>query len=338
MSEGYAVERKLLEALKQNPHRYQDERTLLDSCGLGEMMDRATESACDLERAVELLRLQGYQIDGDCTRGWMLIGLPERISRFELEDELHTTFLGRCLFIYRIIGSTNATARTLALGGVPDGTLIVAEEQTGGMGRRGSEWYSPAGGGIWASLVLRPGLRPRQMGSLGMLAALSICLGIEQQTGLKPSIKWPNDVILDGKKLGGVLCEADWRGEQLQYLVLGFGLNVNIGKFPGALGETSISLRQAGTGGSIHRTALLAAILERLEEGYFQFLTDGFASFLPRVQVRDFLKGRELLVRFDDGTSLSGKARGIDENGGLLVEEQGQSLLRTVTSGHIERF
>lgn len=337
MPEAYEVEKKLLYALKQIPNRYLNERELMEEFGLAAGMDEATESAGDLERAVQLLCMQGYQIDGDATRGWMLMGLPETISRFELEEELRTSFLGRCLFTYRIIGSTNETARTLAAAGVPDGTLLVAEEQTGGRGRRGNDWYSPAGGGIWASLVLRPGISARQLGSVGMLASLSICLGIEQHTGLKPSIKWPNDLFLDGKKLGGVLCEADWRGGQLQYLVLGFGLNVNMDKFPGKLTGSCISLSQA-LGSEIHRTGLLAEILLRLEEGYFQLLADGFASFLPRVQVRDYLKGRQVLVEFEDGSRLAGVAGGIDENGALLVQERDSNRMRSITSGHLVQY
>ncbi len=337
MAEAYEVERKLLDALKNNPQRYLDERELAGRFGLAAVMDGATESSGDLERAVELLRMQGYRIDGDATGGWMLTALPDTVSRFELEEELQTTFLGRCMFTYRIIGSTNETARSLAAGGVPDGTLLVAEEQTGGRGRRGNEWFSPPGGGIWASLILRPGINARQLGSVGMLASLSICLGIEQHTGLKPMIKWPNDLFLDGRKLGGVLCEADWRAGQLQYLVLGFGLNVNVDKFPDKLAANSISLSQA-TGGPIHRTALLAEILLKLEEGYFQLLTDGFASFLPRVQVRDYLKGRQVLVEFENGERLAGAASGIDEYGALLIQERDHNRMRSITSGHLVQF
>lgn len=337
MSEGYSAERRLLQALKKSENRYLDERTLLEDPGLAEVMDDSTESACDLERTVEVLRLQGYQIDGDSTRGWKLISSPDTISRFELEEELNTTFLGRCLFTYRVIGSTNRTARALAESGVPDGTLLISEEQTDGVGRRGSGWHSPAGGGLWASLVLRPGLGPRQMGSVGMLAALSICLAVEDTTGLKPSIKWPNDLMLDGKKLGGVLCEADWRGEQLRYLVLGFGLNVNIQCFPGTLAGTAVALSQIA-GKKIERPRLLAAIMERLEQGYFQLLADGFASFLPRVQVRDFLKGRRVLVEFENGERLEGVARGIDEHGALLIEQRLGDRPRAVSSGHIIQY
>ena len=337
MAEAFEVEKKLLDALKRNPHRFLDERELSEQFGLAAVMDQEAECAGELERTVELLRMQGYRIDGDATGGWMLIGLPETISRFELEEELQTTFLGRCMFTYRIIGSTNKTACSLAAGGVPDGTLLVAAEQTDGRGRRGNDWFSPAGGGIWASLVLRPGISARQLGSVGMLASLSLCLGIEQHTGLKPLIKWPNDLYLDGKKLGGVLCEADWRAGQLQYLVLGFGLNVNVEKFPGGLAENSTSLSRA-KGGPIHRTALLADILLKLEEGYFQLLTDGFASFLPRVQVRDYLKSRQVLVEFENGNRLAGVASGIDENGALLVQERDCNKMRSVTSGHLVQF
>jgi BirA family biotin operon repressor/biotin-[acetyl-CoA-carboxylase] ligase len=178
---------------------------------------------------------------------------------------------------------------------------------------------------------------PRQMGSMGMLAALSICLAVEDTTGLKPSIKWPNDLMLNGRKLAGILCEADWRGETLRHLVLGFGLNVNIERFPNSLAGTAISLSQA-LGRKVVRTELMAAILERLEQGYFQILTDGFASFLPRVQVRDFLKGRRVLVEYDNGERLDGTARGIDEHGALLVEQKDDGRPVTIVNGHVLQF
>ncbi|HUU27633.1 MAG TPA: biotin--[acetyl-CoA-carboxylase] ligase [archaeon] len=305
---------------------------------LSEAMDPSTESSQDLDRAIEVLRLQGYEIDGDQTGGWTLVNLPDTINYLEIESSLKTTFLGKCLFAYRIIGSTNEAARQLAETGAPDGTLLVAEEQRKGRGRFGGSWYSPSGGGIWASLILRPGIRPAQLGSLPMLAALSICLAVEEHTGLKPQIKWPNDLYLNGKKLAGVLCEAGMRGDELKYVVLGFGINVNIERFPPELSFSATSLVLARAERKIYRVGLLAAILDKLEEGYFKFLTDGFASFLPRVQVRDFLRNRRIKVQLAGGEIVDGVSRGIDENGALLLETRAESHLNTLAQGHVIQF
>ena len=332
---AYQFEKKLLEILKANRHRYLDERRLYEEFGLAEARDSATESGQDVSRAVESLRLQGYEIDGDQIRGWCLINLPEMLNYLEVESSLRTSFLGKCLFIYRIIGSTNQTARALAESGAPDGTLLVAEEQRKGKGRFERSWYSPAGGGIWASLILRPGIRPARLGSLGMLAALSICLAIEEYTGLNPLIKWPNDLYLNGKKFAGILIEASWRGEKLNYAILGFGINVNMESFPQELACSATSLKLSAGGAKICRIDLLAEILDRLEEGYFKFLADGFASFLPRVQVRDYLRDRPVRIRLPDGETVSGLARGINESGALLLETHQGSHILTIDQGHV---
>ncbi len=333
---AYCLEKKLIEIFKNNRHRYLDEKTLLKEFGLAEELNVDTESDQDLERTIDILRLQGYEIDGDLTRGWILISLPpDSLNYFELESALKTTFLGKCLFTYRIIGSTNATAKMLAETGAPDGSLLVAEEQRQGRGRFGNSWHSPAGGGIWASLILRPGIKPAQLGSLVLLASLSICLAIEERTGFKPRIKWPNDLYLNDRKLGGVLCEADWVGSELKYVILGFGVNVNIKRFPAELENSATSLLLAAKGKKVYRIGLLAEIMDRLEEGYFQFLADGFASFLPRVQVRDYLRNRTVEIELDNSETVGGIARGIDERGALLLETPGGQRFVKITQGRV---
>ena len=332
---AYRLEKKLVELFKNNRHRYLDEKTLLEEFRLDAELNALAEASQDLEHTVDMLRLQGYEIDGDRTRGWILISQPDSLNYLELESALNTTFLGKCLFTYRIIGSTNATAKMLAGSGAPDGALLVAEEQRQGRGRYGNPWHSPAGGGIWASLILRPGIKPAQLGSLGMLAALSICIAIEERTDFKPQIKWPNDLFLDQRKLGGVLCEADWIGSELKYVILGFGVNVNIERFPAELETSATSLMIAGRGEKLDRVALLAAIMDRLEEGYFQLMADGFASFLPRVQVRDYLRDRTVKLELDDGRTVGGIARGIDERGCLLLETPGGQRLSTIANGRV---
>ncbi|OGF99360.1 MAG: biotin--[acetyl-CoA-carboxylase] ligase [Candidatus Glassbacteria bacterium GWA2_58_10] len=335
---AYQLEKKLIEVLKGNRDRYLAEQALLSEFGLAELMDDCTECSQDLERTIDILRLQGYEIDGSPERGWTLVSLPDQVNFFELESELKTSFLGKTLFAYRIIGSTNSTAKMLADSGAADGTLIVAEEQSGGRGRRDNSWYSPAGGGIWASLILRPGIRRAQLGSLGLLAALSICLTLEEQGAFKPKIKWPNDIYLNGKKVAGILCEAGWLGSELKYVILGCGVNVNIPAFPAELAQNATSLSLASAGKKYYRTGLLSDILDKLEAGYFQFLADGLVSFLPRVQVRDFLRDRRVTVSDSGESRTTGVARGIDESGALLLEVPGEKHMLTITQGYIMEF
>lgn len=325
-------EKKLVEALRKNSGRYLDESGLLGESG----PDPAAGADCDIQGAVESLRMRGYGIDGDEVRGWRLTEPPDMLQQLELDDGLGTSFLGKTLFTYRIIGSTSETAGMLAESGAPDGSLIVAEEQSDGKGRYSNSWYSPPGTGIWASLILRPGIAPSRLGSLGMLASLCICLALEEQTGLAPGIKWPNDIVLDGRKCAGILIESGLMGSSLRHAVLSFGLNVNVQEFPPELAGKATSLSLAANGRFFDRVPILRAILNHLEEGYFRFMADGFASFLPRVLMRDFLKNRQVIVERPGSAPVSGTARGIDQGGALLVECN-DGMVR-VENGHVASF
>ncbi|MEA2063957.1 MAG: biotin--[acetyl-CoA-carboxylase] ligase [Gemmatimonadota bacterium] len=329
-------EKRLVAVLKANSNRYLDQGSLLHEYGLAGVADTCTECGHDIARAVEVLQLQGYGIDGDQSRGWRLVRVPDALNYLEIESGLRTTFLGRSLFAYRIIGSTNQTAGMLAASGAPDGTLLVAEEQLGGRGRSGRGWYSPAGTGIWASLILKPGMSPAMLGALGLLSALAICLAVEDQTGCKPGIKWPNDLYLGGRKFAGLLCESSILGGKLKYVVMGFGINVNVEEFPDELRKTATSLKLELAGEKVDRVLLLQNILDKLEQGYFNLMSDGFSSFLPRVHVRDYLKDRQVQVQVaGEEETVSGIARGLDENGALLLEIEGRKTLRAIVDGRV---
>ncbi|MCE5269934.1 biotin--[acetyl-CoA-carboxylase] ligase [bacterium] len=333
-----AFEKKLVDALRANEGRYLDETALRREMGLGGAVDEDDDSGGDIPRAVELLRLQGWGVDGDEVQGWRLYGAPECLNYLEVENALTTSFLGRCLFVYRILGSTNQTARMLAESGAPDGTLLVAEEQSRGRGRSANAWHSPAGGGIWASLILRPGIAPERLGTLGILVACSICLAVEETTGLQPLIKWPNDILIGGRKVAGILCESGLAGQRLRHVILGFGLNVNLEEFPAPLRRSATSLSLAAGGRRFDRVQLLSSILDHLEQGYLSFLTDGFSACLPRVQRRDFLRDREVEVETPDRGRLRGRARGIDEAGALLLECPPPLGPCRIEQGHVVAF
>jgi BirA family biotin operon repressor/biotin-[acetyl-CoA-carboxylase] ligase len=174
---------------------------------------------------------------------------------------------GQPVHVHASLGSTNDEAKRLADAGAPEGVLVLAETQTAGRGRQGRRWLTPPGTALALSLLLRPVLEPQHATRVTMLAGLAVCEALEQAAGIQPALKWPNDVLLDGRKAGGILVETGLSGEQLDYVVVGIGLNVSAAPPPEAVLFPATAVATA-TGRPVDRLALLRAILERLEAGY----------------------------------------------------------------------
>ncbi|MCE5259051.1 MAG: biotin--[acetyl-CoA-carboxylase] ligase [Chloroflexi bacterium] len=244
---------------------------------------------------------------------------------------LHTQLLGRTLEVYRSIDSTNTRAAALARQGAPDGALVLAEEQTAGRGRLGRSWLAPAGSSLLFSLVLRPNLQPAEMQRLAMITSLAACRAVERLYGLYIAVKWPNDIQFNGRKLGGMLCEAGLEKGNLAWVVVGLGLNVNID--PHTLGEllvpaTSLS-RELGHEAA--RLPLLAALLEELEPLYLRVN----AGWLPHDAWRERLATLGEQVRVSTPQEASeGLAEDVDANGALLLRLADGSR-RTILAGDV---
>lgn len=236
---------------------------------------------------------------------------------------------GRPAYLYQKIGSTNDEAKGLADNGAPEGLLVAAEEQTAGRGRMARRWYTPPGAALAFSLVLRPALPAAQAPRLTMLAGLAVCDAIEQLTGQRPGLKWPNDILLSGRKLGGILVEGALRGEGLDYAVLGIGLNISWSPPPEAV-EYAATHLQAETGEPIDRLKLLRAILARMEARYPALTAP---SLLADWQARLLLMGEPIVIRTAEG-DLRGQAQSVDDDGALLVRlDTGE--LRRVLAGDV---
>lgn len=236
---------------------------------------------------------------------------------------------GRPAYLYQKIGSTNDEAKGLADNGAPEGLLVAAEEQTAGRGRMARRWYTPPGAALAFSLVLRPALPAAQAPRLTMLAGLAVCDAIEQLTGQRPGLKWPNDILLSGRKLGGILVEGALRGEALDYAVLGIGLNISWSPPPEAV-EYAATHLQAETGEPIDRLKLLRAILARMEARYPALTAP---SLLADWQARLLLMGEPIVIRTAEG-DLRGQAQSVDDDGALLVRlDTGE--LRRVLAGDV---
>jgi BirA family biotin operon repressor/biotin-[acetyl-CoA-carboxylase] ligase len=231
---------------------------------------------------------------------------------------LTTRRLGRPTRFFPSIGSTNDVVHELAAAGAAAGLLVLADEQTAGRGRLDRSWWAPPAASVLMSLLLRPALSARLAGQLPMCLGLAAVEGIEAVTGLRPALKWPNDVVWDGRKLGGMLTELRADGERLDYAVLGLGLNVNLTfDEPAAdgLAAIAVSLRMAA-GRPVDRAALVIALLERCEAWYERLLSgeslhEAWASRLDTL-------GRQIIVALPVGT-LTGVAVGVTPEGALIV-------------------
>ena len=224
------------------------------------------------------MREKGYGIDSVTNRGYCLSSQPDLLDATAIQSGLSTHFLGRNIVVLEETDSTNEPA-SWGAAGAPDGTLCLAERQTGGKGRLGRSWSSPPGAGVWMSLLLRPQLAPQEATLLTLIAGLSVCRAIRRLTGCGAMIKWPNDIVIGRKKVCGILTELAADMEQIHYVVVGIDVNANLSEFEGELKKKATSLLLE-TGEKIDRAALIRAVLEEFEACYDRFVTDLTADFI----------------------------------------------------------
>lgn len=240
--------------------------------------------------------------------------------------------IGCKAYHYEELDSTNLQARRLAGEGAPHGSVIVAQAQTDGRGRHGRSWVSEPGSGLWFSLLLRPGFLPDRASMVTLVAAMAVATGIRRTTGQPVMIKWPNDVVLDGKKVCGILTELDARIGQINHMIVGIGINIRRQQFPPELLEKATSLEQEQPL-EIDRDRLLEAVLEEFEAYYKRFLERLDVSLFQE-EYEHLLVNRNRKVQvLDPAGAYQGVARGINEKGELLVE-WGQGLV-AVNAGEV---
>lgn len=231
--------------------------------------------------------------------------------------------VGRQIYLFDEVNSTNARLRVLARGRAPAGTVVLAEAQTSGRGRRGQEWFSPRGLNLYASVLLRPTLRPPELAVFSFIASLALTDAIKE-LGVSAVIKWPNDVLVDGKKVAGTLLECAMRGDEVEHVILGVGVNLNVEPAdlraalgPSALFATSLA---AVTGHEIDRSAFAASYLSRLDHWVGVFEAFGPEAILAAWRLRDILTGRRVEVR-GSGAPFEGRVLGVDGDGNLVVRD-----------------
>jgi len=284
-----------------------------------------------------ILRLKeaGYVIESSRRKGYLLRQSSDLLLAHEIREGLKTRVFGKQDIVYfRETNSTNLRAKDLADRGAPEGTVVISESQTDGRGRRGRTWFSPAGEGIYVSLILRPALSPNEASRLTLLAAVAAAETLLQHTSLSVRIKWPNDIMVGGKKLAGILTQVSTEMDAVDYMVVGMGLNVNtpLKDFPDDLRNSATSL-QAETKESYPRIGLLRLFLERFEDGYELFKRSGFQPILERWKALTDIIGRRVRVDLLNH-HYRGEVLDIDHDGVLILKDQ-DGTLRRIVSGDV---
>ncbi len=272
-------------------------------------------------KAVKALREKGYGIDSVTNRGYCLSSQPDLLDATAIQSGLSTHFLGRNIVVLEETDSTNEEAKRQGAAGASDGTLCLAERQTGGKGRLGRSWSSPPGAGVWMSLLLRPQLAPQEATLLTLIAGLSVCRAIRRLTGCGAMIKWPNDIVIGRKKVCGILTELAADMEQIHYVVVGIGVNANLSEFEGELKKKATSLLLE-TGEKIDRAALIWAVLEEFEACYDRFVTDLTADFITPYEELCVSLNRQVSV-IRGGREITGQSIGLSKEGELLIQTDG---------------
>ena len=284
---------------------------------------------------MEELRKEGFEIEAIRKKGYRIKKIADKVTENEIQLGLHTSVLGKVIHYVETVDSTQKVAHQLAQEGYPEGTIVIAEEQKYGRGRLMRQWHSPKASGVWMSVILRPNLPPFKAPQFTLITAAAVAQAIADTCHVKPEIKWPNDILLNGKKVTGILTELQAESDKINAIIIGIGMNVNhtAEDFPENLRSTATSLAIA-TGKKQMRAQIVQAILERLEAYYQLYLEKGFAPLKLLWENFEVSIGKKIVAHTIAG-SISGTARGISEDGILKLEDE-EGKIHDIYSADIE--
>jgi BirA family biotin operon repressor/biotin-[acetyl-CoA-carboxylase] ligase len=316
---------KILSALRANP----------DGVSGAELAEKFGVSRAAIWGRIEELRSLGYDIEAGPHYGYRLVSVPDVLHADDLLARLHKTkIIGRDIRVFEQTTSTNDVIEKLARDGVKEGVAVFAESQTKGRGRLGRKWISPAHKGLWFSLLLRPNLRPQEATKLTVASATALRRAIHFETGLNPEIKWPNDILIRGRKVAGILTEMSAELDRIQHIILGIGVNVNTSasEFQPELRKLATSLK-IESGRTILRADLATAILHELDCDYAQVCAGGFMALVDEWEAHCTTIGRNVTVQIG-GRRLRGRAESLGDDGALLLRTE-YGRLESIIGGDV---
>ncbi len=300
------MEEKILKLFKKKPEHYLSGEQISKSLNI-------TRSA--FWKHIEKLRLYGYEFDAVPHLGYRLRKAPDKLYPFEISPILKTRIIGKDIIYHDTVGSTNTIAYNLAKSGAKEGVVVVAERQTKGRGRLSRIWSSPKEKGIYLSIILRPKMTPFKAPVMTLMAAVSLAQAIRESADVQAFIKWPNDILINEKKVSGILTEMDAEADFVKFLILGIGINANTKILDLPKGATSIAQE---SGVFVVRQQLVKALLERLEQNYLLIQKEGFAPIRTQWRNLSVTLGRRVKATCMH-KQIEGEAVDIEPDGGLKV-------------------
>ncbi|HYR56354.1 MAG TPA: biotin--[acetyl-CoA-carboxylase] ligase [Myxococcaceae bacterium] len=299
------------------------------------LSDKLGLSRTAVWKYVESLRQKGYRIEAVPARGYRLVEVPDRITPLEIAPLLNTRDIGRLIHYRESVTSTNAVAFRMANEGASHGEVVIAEEQTEGKGRRGRSWISPAGLNLYFSVILRPDLPPQRAPEITLVAAVAAAEAL-RGLGAPAGIKWPNDLMIGDKKVGGILTELSSDPDRIHFAILGMGFNLNApaSQFPPEIAVKATSVAEA-IGANVRRAQFAVDLWARLEVWLELHADEGFAKVREAWRQLCLTLGEEVVVRTGD-EQVVGKAEDIDETGALVIQTADRGRQR-VLAGDVEQ-
>lgn len=315
----------ILSALRASP----------DGVSGAELASRLGVSRAAIWARIEELRKLGYEVDAAPHRGYRLVSVPDVLHADDLMARLgQVRCIGRDIWVFRETASTNDVADKLGRDGAAEGVVVFAESQSRGRGRLGRRWASAARKGLWLSVLLRPRLPVQAVTQVTVMTAVAVARAVRRMTGLSVEIKWPNDLLLGGRKVAGILTELTAELDRVRYVVVGIGVDVNqtSGEFPSEIRGMATSLRMAA-GRVVDRAELAAAVLGELDEDYARLAAGDFAALADEWASVCTTLGQEVTVRVGE-RRWQGRAEALDSEGALLLRTE-HGRLERLTGGDV---
>lgn len=317
---------KILKILRSNTETHTSSDELCKVTGI---------SRAAVWKHVEDLRKEGYDIEASPHLGYKLVKIPDSLIPGEILWKLKTKIIGKAILSYKKIDSTNDSAYALAEKGIAEGTVVIAEEQTKGKGRHGRSWESPPKSGVYMSCIIRPLLAPNEIARITLLAAVAVAKAVRRFTGLEAMIKWPNDILINGRKVCGILTEMKAEQDSVGFIILGIGVNINtpISCLPKGGSSLKEELHRSGKNEDLSRVEFVKKMLESLEEEYSRLRIKGFKPIIDEYRSMSALPGSKIKVLLRNRT-IEGEAHDIDSDGSLMVRLD-SGVLEKVSSGDV---
>lgn len=305
------MRKEIIKVLKENLHQPISGERLSEQFGV---------SRTAIWKNINILKEEGYKIESIPRKGYILSQAPDLLTEIEIQSGLQTEFIGKEIIHFNSIPSTNDSAKEYAMKKAKEGLVITAEEQLEGRGRRGRTWASPKGTGIWMTILLRPKISPSQAPKFTLLTAVAVAKAIKDVTNLDVQIKWPNDLIINSKKVCGILTEMSAEMDIINYVIIGIGVNVNAMQedFPVEVEQRAISLAQV-LGKKVSRKDLARRILENIEERYFDFIQSmNFENILQEWRNLSYTLGKQVRATLNREEIIA-IAEDINQDGALIL-------------------